>query len=190
MTPDPVRASEGHPSHTGAEHSPATFWYACRTRARAEKQVDRLLTRAGLETYLPLVERERAWSDRTKRIAFPLFPGYTFARFSAGERFLDVVRTPGVVEVVGRRERPSPLRQEELDAVRSLVRGAEAGDNDPEPVDWWESGTPVEIIGGPFKGMRGELLEVRGSMRFAVRLSAIRMAASVEVDWASVREVA
>ena len=31
-------------------------WYACRTRARAEKKVHRCLVQAGVESYLPLVE--------------------------------------------------------------------------------------------------------------------------------------
>ena len=69
-----------------------TRWYACRTRARAEKKVDELLGRAGFETHLPLVVRERQWADRRKLVAFPLFPGYTFARFDL-TRYLDVLTT-------------------------------------------------------------------------------------------------
>jgi transcription antitermination factor NusG len=84
--------------------------------------VDRLLGRAGFETYLPLVERERQWADRKKKVEFPLFAGYTFARFPT-ERFLDVVRTPGVVTVVGGREEPTPVREEELEAVRRFTQG-------------------------------------------------------------------
>jgi len=56
-------------------------WYACRTRARAEKRAARLLSGNGVESYLPPIERQRQWADRKKRVAFPLFPGYVFARF-------------------------------------------------------------------------------------------------------------
>lgn len=152
--------------------------------------MERLLARTGLETFLPLVELERAWSDRTKRVTFPLFPGYTFARFGLGERFLDVVCTPGLVEVVGGRERPRPVQEDELEAVRLLVSRARAGGDAVEPLDQWEPGVRVVITRGPFRGMQGELVEVRSSTRLAVRLSAIRMAASVEIDATSVREVA
>lgn len=34
-------------------------WYACRTRTRSEKVAHRVLEAAGVECYLPLVERER-----------------------------------------------------------------------------------------------------------------------------------
>ncbi len=164
------------------------LWYACRTRARAEKQVDRLLGRTGLETYLPLVERERQWADRKKRVEFPLFPGYTFARFSMG-RFLEVVRTPGLVEVVGGRERPTPVREEELEAVRRFAQGLEETGLTPEPADWLEPGTPVLVVCGPFEGMRGILTEVKGRSRVVVRLTAIRLAVGVEMERRNVRRL-
>jgi transcription antitermination factor NusG len=161
-------------------------WYACRTRARAEKQVDRLLFRRGLQSYLPLVEREQQWADRKKRVEFPLFPGYLFARFPMA-RFLEVVETAGLVGVVGGRARPTPVREEELEAVRRFVMGIETTGLIPEPVDWLEPGVPVQVMGGPFQGMRGTLLETRGRGRVAVRLTAIRMALSVELDRASLK---
>ncbi len=164
-------------------------WYACRTRARAEKQVDRLLARAGVEAYLPTVELERAWADRTRRVAFPLFPGYTFARFAL-ERFTDVARTPGLVEVIGGGEGPVPVRDDELEAVRRLTCGVRDGGEAPEPVDWLDLGMEVEVTDGPFQGMRGFLTEVRGRTRVVVRLSAIRMAAGVTVGAEMVRQVA
>lgn len=164
-------------------------WYALRTRARAEKQVDRLLGRSGVERYLPLVEVERSWSDRTVRVGFPLFPGYTFARFDA-EGYGEVIRTPGVVEVVGGSSGPVPVRAEELEEVRRLAAGVERAGQPPELLDWWEVGTRVEVTSGPFRGMRGELVEVRGRSRLAVRITAIRLAASVELDPGSVRKVA
>ncbi len=164
-------------------------WYACRTRARAEKQVDRLLARAGFETFLPLMEVERQWADRRKAVAFPLFPGYTFARFRLWDSPA-VIQIAGLVSVVGGPGRPTPVRDDELEAVRRFSRGIEATGGFPEPVDWLEPGTPVQVLEGPFRGMRGFLVEVRGRTRVAVRLSAIRMALSVELDRTSLRRVA
>ena len=151
--------------------------------------MDRLLERAGVETYLPLVERERQWADRKKRVAFPLFPGYTFARFCLGD-FGDVVRTVGLVAVLGGRTGPIPVREEELETVRRFAGGIEATGQLPEALDWLEPGTPVQVIEGPFRGMRGFLVEVRGRTRVAVRLSAIRMVMSVELPRESLHRVA
>ncbi len=164
-------------------------WYACRTRARAEKKVDRLLSRVGFEMYTPLVEREQEWADRKKRVAFPMFPGYTVACFSLRE-YLDVLKTPGVVHVVSTNGDPTPLRPEEMDSVRRLAEGLQETGQLPDPVDYLEPGVPIEVKEGPFRGMRGMLLEGRGAVRVAVRLSAIRAVVSVVLDRSSLRSIA
>lgn len=169
--------------------SPETHWYACRTRARAEKQVDRLLERVGVESYLPLVELERKWADRTKRVKFPLFSGYTFARFPLG-RLLEVVRTPGLVMVVSENGAPAPIREVEMESVRRFVMGVEGTGEAPVPEDWWEPGTPILVRQGPFRGMRGCLLESRGRRRVAVKLDALKMAFSVEMGLEDLERVA
>lgn len=156
-------------------------WFACRTRARAEKQVDRLLERAGVETYLPLIERERQWADRKKRVLFPLLPGYIFARFPL-ERHSRVVKTPGLVMVLSEKGHPKPVREAELDAVRRFVRGIQETGEVPEPEPWWDPGIPMRVKTGPFQGMEGYLLENRGRRRVTVRLSALKLAFSVELD--------
>ena len=163
-------------------------WYACRTRSRAEKQVDRLLAGLGCETYLPLIMRERRWADRKKRVAFPLFTGYTFARFQL-HKFEEIIQTPGLVRVLSSTGRgyPTPVDEGELESVRRLVEGIEETGSTAEPADWAQPGVPVEVIEGPFQGMFGTLLERRGQARVAVGLSAINVAVSVQVDISSLR---
>ena len=163
-------------------------WYACRTRARAEKQVDRRLARSGVECYLPLMEQERQRADRKKRVAFPLFPGYIFARFNLSD-IHEILRTAGVVTIVRTNGYPTPLREEELDSVRVLAEGANQTGIVPSPTDYLEPGREVVVIDGPFRGMQGVLLEMRGVARVAVRLSAIRQAMSLELNRAAVRSI-
>ena len=163
-------------------------WYACRTRARAEKQADRLLGSHGVESYLPLIERERQWSDRKKRVAFPLFPGYVFARFNL-RMIHEVLSTPCIVTVVRTNGYPTPLGDEELESVRVLVAGVNAGKGLPTPVEYLDVGQEVIVSEGPFSGMCGVLLEERGRARVAVRLSALRQAVSVELPRQILRSV-
>lgn len=161
-------------------------WFACRTRTRSEKVADRLLGERGIERYLPLVERERQWADRVKTVAFPLFPGYLFARFTL-DAVGEVLRTPRVIFVVRVNGYPTPVREEELDSVRRLVEGANATGQEPEPAEYLKPGDPVEVTDGPFEGMRGVLVETRGAARVAVRLEAIRQATSVELVASALR---
>jgi transcription antitermination factor NusG len=156
-------------------------WYACRTRARAEKKVDRLLTAAGVTSYVPLIERLMQWSDRSKRVTFPLFPGYVFARFALST-MADIVRTPNLIEVVRVNGSPTPIREREIESVRSLVHGAQNIGEEPELHDYLVAGQEVRVIQGPFQGLHGILTEVRGKTRIVVRLEAIRQAVSVEMS--------
>lgn len=156
-------------------------WFACCTRARAEKRVDRYLAGSGIEAYLPLIERERRWADRRKRVALPLFPGYIFARFRMTEMG-DVFRAPGLVSVVRVAGYPTPVREEELESVRALVEGANRTGVEPQPSEWLVVGQRVRVVEGPFRGMRGTLVQGRGRGRVVVRLGAIRQAVGVEMD--------
>jgi len=155
-------------------------WYACRTRARAEKKVDRLLTAAGFTSYVPLIERLRKWSDRTKQVTFPLFPGYVFARFSLTS-LSEIVRTPNLIEVVRVDGSPTPIREAEIESIRALVEGAHRIGEEPSAHHYLVRGQEVRVVQGPFEGLRGILTEVRGKTRIVVRLEAIRQAVSVEM---------
>lgn len=164
----------------------ALYWFAGRTRARAEKAVVRALEAAGFEAYLPLIERERQWADRVKRVLFPLFPGYVFLRAQAAD-LSAVRRLPGLVDVVSVEGRPSPVPEEELNSVRALVAGVNATGVLPSPSDFLEPGDPVEVVEGPFAGMKGVLIEERGSTRVSVKLTTIRQALAVELERSRLR---
>src|SRR5437867_5458184 len=109
-------AAAPQPGHTCG----ARPWYACRTRPRAEKQTERLLRLRGVESYLPLLEQVRQWTDRQKRVAFPLLPGYVFARFRLA-MIHEVLKTAGVVTIIRNDGHLAPVRSEELESIRVLV---------------------------------------------------------------------
>lgn len=155
-------------------------WYALRTRSRSEKKVARILGEREVESYCPVVPRARQWADRKKTVSFPMFPGYVFARFDLRD-ISEVFRVPGVATVVRIEGEAVPVRPEELEAVRRLERGVTETGQEPVPADFLEPGDEVTVVDGPFRGMRGVLLETRGRARVAVRLTAIRQAVSIEL---------
>ena len=55
------------------------------TRSRHERAVFEQLAERGIEAFLPTTPRWSRWKDRKKKIDWPLFPGYCFARFDAGD---------------------------------------------------------------------------------------------------------
>jgi transcription termination/antitermination protein NusG len=155
-------------------------WYACSTRARHEKRVSEQLSRRGVETYLPVVLRERQWSDRRKLVEFPMFPGYVFGRFTL-EEIQRVVTVPGVATVVRHNGVPSPIPEGELENVRRFVAAlAETGEiPEPRPL---EPGEAVRVMHGPFEGVEGVVVERRGRRRVLVGLKTIGQGMEIDID--------
>ncbi len=160
------------------------YWYALRTRSRHEKHVEGQLTAKGIEPFLPLINRTRQWKDRRKQVAFPLFPGYCFARFPLRER-IDVVKVRGVVQIIGNHDGPLPVPEREIEAVRQLVTCTLP--YDPHP--YLKEGMQVEVIRGPLIGVQGLLVRKGARARLVISVSLIQQAASVELDASDVAPV-
>ena len=159
-------------------------WYVLRTRSRHEKTVrDQLITRE-IEAFLPLVDRWSRWKDRRKKIAFPLFPGYCFARFSLVER-LRLLNLAGVADIVGTNGQPEPVPVEEIEAIQRLA--TTTLQYDPHP--FLAEGMDVEVVRGPLAGVRGKLLRKDRVTRLVLAVTLIRQAAVVEVHPADVVRV-
>ncbi len=157
-----------------------TAWYALRTRGRHEKVVDSQLASRGIEAFLPLVTRRHRWADRWKEVALPLFPGFCFARFCYGDhaRRLAVLKTVGVVELLGINGHPTPVPDAEIDSVRTLVSSVLP--IDPHP--YLKEGMEVEVVRGPLEGMRGIMVRKGKRARLVVSVHLIQHSASVELD--------
>src|SRR3974377_2223050 len=96
-------------------------WFALRIRSNFEKVTSEVLRQKGYEEFLPAHVTRSRWSDRTKVLERPLFPGYLFCRFNLHAR-LPILVTPGVVGIVGLGKMPIPIPDHEIDAVQALVR--------------------------------------------------------------------
>jgi transcription antitermination factor NusG len=156
-------------------------WYALYTRPRFEKKVDFTLRKKGLESYLPLQTIFRQWSDRRKKIEEPLFSGYVFVRIPLRDRIF-AVQTDGVVRMVSFNGTPSPIPDAEINAIKNILERADCF----ETTQYLAIGNRVEVIRGPFKGVRGLLSEHRGRKRLLIGIEQIRQAISVEVSEADV----
>lgn len=152
-------------------------WYALRTRSRCEKVVRDQLLSQGIEPLLPTVKRMSQWKDRKKEIEVPLFSGYCFVRFAA-DRKLPVLKTLGVVDIVGAGHSPEPIADEEIAALRTLMASVLLYDSHP----YLHEGMVVEVIRGPLQGVRGILLRKEKRHRLVLGIRLIQQAAAVEID--------
>ncbi|HVH26963.1 MAG TPA: UpxY family transcription antiterminator [Vicinamibacterales bacterium] len=158
-------------------------WFAVWTRSRHEQVVREQLEQKSIEAFLPTVARWSRWKDRKKRIDWPLFPGYCFARFDSAES-LAVLKCTGVVNIVSVAGKPAPIPEYELDSIRLLV----SSDLQYDPCPMIREGTMVEVVHGPLRGVVGRLLRKDApKARLVLSVDLIGQAVSVEVDAADVK---
>jgi transcription antitermination factor NusG len=156
-------------------------WYACYTRARHEKLVERQLRERAVESYLPTIRMLRQWKDRKKLINVVLFPSYVFARFPLGQLYT-VLAVPGITTVVRSNGHPVVVPDDDLANVRRFAEVLSAVDGEATVRAFPARGDHVCITSGPFCGIRGVVLEHRKRCRVLVGLQAIGWGAEVELD--------
>jgi transcriptional antiterminator NusG len=159
-------------------------WYAIWTRSRHEQVVREQLEQKQIEAFLPTVTKWSRWKDRKKKIDWPLFPGYCFARFNVLDR-LPILKCAGVVNIVAfEGGEPAAIPEHEILGIRLLVQSNLAYD----PCPFIREGALVEVVYGPLKGVIGRLLRKNDKARLVLSVDLIGQAVSVEVDAADVRE--
>ena len=165
------------------QDTPDGQWFALWTRSRHEQVVRQQLEQKHIDSFLPTITRWSRWKDRKKKIDWPLFPGYCFARFDPTNP-LPILKCTGVVNIVSVAGEPAPIPEVELDSIRLLV-GSEL-QYDPCPLI--HEGMMVAVVHGPLSGVVGRLMRKDAQhARLVLSVDLIGQAVSVEVDAADVK---
>ena len=157
-------------------------WFAIWTRSRHEQVVREQIERKHLDAFVPTITRWSRWKDRKKRIDWPLFPGYCFARFKP-EETLAVLTCTGVVNIVSFEGKPAPIPEHEIDGIRVLLESELQFD----PCPMIREGMMVEVTHGALKGVLGRLIRKGAHARLVLSVDLIGQGVSVEVDAADVK---
>jgi transcription termination/antitermination protein NusG len=153
------------------------YWYAIWTKSRQEQVVRQQLELKGVESFLPTVPRLMRWKDRKKKVDWPLFPGYCFARFHQDER-MRILNSTGVVSIVAFNGEIARIEEHEIEAIRRVVSAHLRYDSCP----LIHEGMMVEVVSGPLSGVRGSLVRKGNKDRLVLAVDLIGQAVSVEID--------
>jgi transcription termination/antitermination protein NusG len=119
------------------------------------------------EVIVPTQEEVEIKSGQRHSVQRKVFPGYVLVRMTMSDESWSVVRnTPGVTGFVGTSARPSPLGQDEVDAILKGMH-AEA----PKVTVTLQLDDTVRIIDGPFSDFRGTVDDIdqeRGKVKVLV----------------------
>jgi transcription antitermination factor NusG len=168
--------STPHITPVDAGSPAAPHWYAIWTRSRHEPVVCRALAAKSVESFLPTISRISNWKDRRKRLEWPMFPGYCFARFD-GADLLSVLNCDGVVTVLSTAGQLVPVSDHEIDALQRLVRCGLSYDVAQDiPI-----GRTVRVVEGPLRGVVGRLVRYGQHEQLILAVEILGSGARVQV---------
>ncbi len=159
-------------------------WFAVHVRSKYEQKVLDALQQKGYECLLPVYREQRKWSDRTKVVELPIFPGYVFSRFDVGVR-LPILTTPGVIGVAGVGKVPQPIDPQEIGHIQRVSASGQPA----QPWPFLKMGQRVQITAGPLAGVEGLLVQKRGESRVVLSVSLLEKSMSVQVESDAIRPI-
>jgi transcriptional antiterminator NusG len=152
-------------------------WYALRVKSRFEFVTSQALKEREYVQFLPSYRVRNKWTDRTKEIDVPLFPGYVFCRFDASDPY-PVLNLPGVVHVVSAGRTALPLDEREIAAIQAVCHcGLRT-----QPWPFLQVGRRVVVERGPLAGTEGIVTDLKNEYRLIVSLTLLQRSVATEID--------
>lgn len=169
-------------------------WYAIHTYSGYEENVLENLQQR-IETmdmeekiFAVLVPKEKKIkikNGKRRIVEEKIFPGYVLVEMIVTDDSWYCVRnTPNVTGFIGTGTTPTPIAQEEIDALMKRM-----GVDEPEFTFDIQKNDPVIITDGPFKGQQGKISEIdeqRGKVK--VLVSMFGRETPVELDFLQVKK--
>lgn len=158
-------------------------WYAVHTRSRFEQKVHDGIFGKSIEVFLPKIQVMSRRKDRRKKILVPLIPGYVFVRTGLDpEEYLSILKTAGVVQLVGFKGKPVPANEEEIKSLM-ILNGT---DRTVQNRDYMQAGDRIRVMEGPLKGLTGFYLGHKGhGDKVVVSIELLNRSLEVDIeDWA------
>lgn len=145
-------------------------WLVAYVRSCMERKTEERLTAMGIECYVPVQTELRRWSDRVKRVERLVLPFMVFVHVTPRERSLPLTLQAVSRYMVLRGEHaPAVISEEEMNRFRFMLdHSTEAVELCSQPL---APGDAVRVIKGPLVGLEGELIQVAGRSKVAIRLS-------------------
>ncbi len=156
------------------------LWHAVYVKSRSEKKAQFELQAKEIETFLPLQRKLRQWSDRKKWVETPLISGYLFVKASRKEYDL-VLQSNYVVSYVRFEGKAAIVPDYQIDYLKLMLKQ----DNSDIEItrEKLKPGQMIEVVAGPFIGLKGKLQKMKGKSKVAIELIQLGCSALVEIQY-------
>lgn len=170
-------------------------WYIVHTYSGHENKVAKTLMQRVqsmgyedriLEVLVPTKETIKIKGGKKENVKEKIFPGYIIVRMVLDDESWVLVRTtPGVTSFVGAENKPTPVRDEEVEAIVKFVEL-----NEPVFKTAFTIGEAVKITDGPFSDFLGSIESIdeqHGKVK--VLVSIFGRETPVELDFLQISKI-
>ena len=128
-------------------------WFVVHTKPRQEYIATENLRCQGFITYCPETIQSKRRRNRWQKVIEPLFPRYLFVQLNVGkDNFSPIRSTLGIIGLV--RFGNQPAEMPEL-IIKAIQHQEQAMKNLSSEHPTWQKGDVLEILDGPFTGLKG-----------------------------------
>ena len=157
---------------------PEKSWYVLRVRSKSERLVHVGLHHKQFEMLNPTYQALSTRRDRRKVLTRPIFNGYMFIRALLNpECHLEILKTPGVVEILKSPSGPTPVPDDQVENVRLLEKHVGACFFGTD----FEVGDLVFVKEGPLTGLRG-VIDRLDNKKLHIHVDAIPGSVMIDVE--------
>lgn len=143
-------------------------WYVVQTKPCKESLAEENLQRQGFVTYCPHTIQPKRRRQRWQKVLEPLFPRYLFVQLNVGvDNFAPIRSTLGVISLVRFGNQPAVMPASAIASIQEQEQEI-TGTSLAHPC--WQKGDLVEVIDGPFAGLRGIFQNKEGMERVSLLL--------------------
>ena len=130
-------------------------WFVAHTKFRGELKAQESFSALGVNSYVPVYEEKREWSDRIKKTTTPAISGYIF--FQAEKINYTLVNlNPYLKNVLRRVGTAVEIKNSEIDAMKKCLK------NYTDSISF-NIGDGVKIMSGCLKNKEGIIETIEGS---------------------------
>jgi len=130
-------------------------WFVAHTKSRCEMKANDFFKKNGVESYVPVFEEKRQWSDRTKKIITPAISGYVFFRLEKADySFINL--NPFLRNVVRCFGQAVEIRESEIQTMKDCLK------HYTEDLSF-SAGDTVKILSGVLKNKNGLVDDVENN---------------------------
>lgn len=155
-------------------------WYVVHTQTGAEEKakagLEGRMNTTDLKKYIgeivvPTEQVSEIHGGKKRITSRKFFPGYILVKMEmTKESWYLVKTTPGITGFIGAGRRPTPIADDEVDAI---IRRTLDTETKPSPKVTFEVGEAIRIAEGPFANFTGSVMEVhadRGKLKVSVSI--------------------